>query len=92
MTLSIPLHCVSGMGDEGFSGPDTHRPGKDMARVRDGLGGSSHAYNFPAVRSISRFLKPQTIFFFFNLLLLLLFACFGGDLKNPRMKETEFSL
>lgn len=30
-------------------------------------------------------------FFFLNLLLLL-FACFGGDLKNPRTKETEFSL
>ena len=92
VTLPVPLHCVSGMGDEGFSGPDTHRAGKDMAQVREGLGGSSHAYTFPTVKSISRFLKPQTFFFFFNLPLLLLFACFGGDLKNPRTKETEFSL
>lgn len=60
----------------------------DMARVRDGLGGSSHACNLPSVRSTPDwvFLKPQFVFFF-NLLSLLLFACFGVDLK-----ETEFSL
>lgn len=63
VTLFIPLHCVSGVGDEGFSGPSSHRPGKDMAQGRNGLGNSSHAHHFPSVMSISVFLKLQTVFF-----------------------------
>lgn len=62
VTLFIPLHCVSGAGDEGFSGPSSRRPGKDMAQGRDGLGNLSQAHNFPSVMSISRFLKLQTVF------------------------------
>ena len=38
------------------------------------------------------FSNHRHFFFFFNLPLLLLFACFGGELKNPRTKETVFSL